>query len=107
MSWRGSIINLFFKGEDRSNPAEYRRIALIDSEAKSYASLILADLIEWSSKNNMVAVNQTRLKRGLRTTTNILAVSLIADKCKQMRKKLHLCFVDFKAAINRVVRRIL
>ncbi|KAJ1180606.1 hypothetical protein NDU88_005827 [Pleurodeles waltl] len=38
---------------------------------------------------------------------NILALSDIADKAKRLKKKLHLCFVGFKSAFDRVDRAIL
>ncbi|XP_078509774.1 olfactory receptor 1f45-like [Lissotriton helveticus] len=106
-SWRGAIINPIYKGGDRKNPTNYRLIALIDAEAKYYASLVLADLAQWSDMHSKIPLNQTGFRRGTGTMANAMALCLIGEKSLQNHQELYTCFVDFKAAFDRVNRNLL
>ena len=61
-------------------------IALLDVEAKYYATLILEDLKIWATEPNRIPFNQTGVQAGLGTTTNILITAMLMKKSPENEK---------------------
>ncbi|KAJ1153638.1 hypothetical protein NDU88_006397 [Pleurodeles waltl] len=57
--WKGSIIHPIYKVGNPANPSNYRLIALIDMEAKLYASCLLQQLAEWIHDRQFIPQCQT------------------------------------------------
>lgn len=104
-SWKGSIINPIFKVGCQQQSENDCLFALLDTDTKHLAGLILAELTLWSERKNITPPNQTGFTQGGGTTTNILSVSILTDKL--IKQASYLCFVDFKAAFDCVQLNLL
>ena len=106
-SWKGSILTPIYKAGSKDKASNYRLIALLDNEAKYFASLLLKDLNAWAENKHILAKNQTGFIRKVGTTTNIMALSFLIDQTREKGLQLHLCFVDYKSAFDKVQRGVL
>lgn len=106
-SWRGSLITPIYKKGNWALAENYRLITLQDTDAKLFARILLNELSDWATESKILPLNQTGFIKGLGTSTNILALSLIMDKSISLKQPLYLCFVDFKSAFDCVQRNLL
>ncbi|KAJ1114662.1 hypothetical protein NDU88_002897 [Pleurodeles waltl] len=70
-AWKGSIIHPIYKAANPANPSNYRLIALIDVEAKLYASCLLQPLAEWIHDRQLIPQCQTGFRAGMGASTNL------------------------------------
>ncbi|XP_078533257.1 uncharacterized protein LOC144819159 [Lissotriton helveticus] len=103
-SWRGSILHPIYKSGSRADPNNYSLIALIDVEAKIYASNLLVELESWVSSTGIIPRTQTGFRPGLGTLTNLSALTLFVNKAIHNSTLLYTCFLDLKAAFDKVPR---
>lgn len=103
-SWRGSIIYPIYKKGNKNSANSFRLVALINIEVKYYAGLLLEDLIAWTDEKSIVPINQTGFCKGMGTTANILALSLLVDGAKLAKHPLFMCFIDYSSAFDKIDR---
>lgn len=72
--------------------------------SKIYASNLLADPEDWVSPINLMPNMQTGFRAGMGTLTNISAVKLLANQAFAKSRTLYACFIDLKAAFDKVPR---
>ena len=101
--WRtGLVVPLIKKGE-RVKVEE-----LMPVEYKIYAEVLRRRLEEQLEEKGCIPHNQTGFRKGLGTIDNIYTLNYLVNRNLGRKKgKLIALFVDFKAAINSVNRRLL
>ena len=126
--WSQGLISSLFKKGPKDCPGNYRPITLLPALRKIYAMILnirLTNLLEKqgtldptielgdpSDKETDPSFFDTS-QNGFRTTDNrncedhIYTLAAIQKFAVQHRKKIHLCFIDFKAAFDSVPRHAL
>ncbi len=98
-----SVAKMFkvFKSGSRKNVKNYRLITVMDSLAKLYDMVLVNRLSLCFTPFREQAGSQ----KGRGCVEHIVALRLITDLCKCKKFLLHVSFVDFSAAYDRVPRK--
>jgi hypothetical protein len=97
------LIPLFKKG-DSSDPNNYRGIAIGSCLAKVFISIVNNRITQYMETNNLIDNAQCGFRKDHCTTDNIFILHTLINKCKNTKKKLFACFVDFPKAFDTVWR---
>ena len=106
-SWGNGIIFPIFKGDETSNPENYRGITLINSISKIYSQLLLNRLTKWTEKQSKIIENQFGFQKGKSTTDCIFILHAIIAKTLSVNKKLYCAFIDFEKCFDEIDRSYL
>ena len=98
---KGRIISIHKKG-DASQPENYRGITLTSCLGKLFNSVLNNRLCQFLESNKILRPEQSGFRKNHRTTDHMFVLKNIMDKYKLDRKTLHIAFVDFKQAFDRV-----
>ena len=115
-SWRTNIIKPIFKSGDKTNPNNYRGIALSSCLSKLFSSVLNNRLHNYVEKNNIINPCQTGFRQGHRTTDNLFTLKTIIDKSinnsnsqhttsQKRGNKVFVGFVDFRKAFDSIWRK--
>ena len=87
---------------------EYRGIMLMPVEYKIYAEVLRRRLKQQPKEKGSISHNQTGFRKGMGTIDNIYILNYLVNRNLGRKKgKLIALFVDFKAALDSVNRRVL
>ncbi len=102
--WRNSYITPIPKKGDKSLAENYRDIAITSNFSKVLTRLLNTRLDSFCENNTILCDNQAGFRKFRRTTDNIFILRTLIDKALKEKRKLYLCFVDFKTAFPSVWR---
>jgi len=102
--FKKSVIYPIFKKGDPTEASNYRGIAFLNCVMKIYTSIILKRLTNWVAKKNLLSEFQFGFRSGYSTVDSIFVLTSIAKSFLLDKRKLYLCFVDFKAAFDKIIR---
>lgn len=102
-----AVIFAIYKSGDVNQPENYRGISILSSLRKIFTSILYERLTNWVEDKNLLSMFQAGFRAGYSTLDHIFALTSIAKKCIDKKKKLYACFVDFKAAFDKVNRQAL
>ena len=105
--WNESIITLLHKKGKKSDPDNYRAIAISSVIGKLFSSILLERLVKFRKENCPDPPNQLGFTKGAQTYDHILTMQTIISKYKKIRKPVYTVFVDFKKAFDSVCRQAL
>ena len=105
--WNESIITPLHKKGDKSNPDNYRAIAVSSVIGKIYSTILLERLHIFRKNKCPDPPNQLGFTKGAQTYDHILTMQTIASKYKKLKKPVYAIFVDFKKAFDSVCRQAL
>lgn len=107
-SWSEIILTLLHKKGDKSNPSNYRGIALCNCISKLF-TLILSDRLEaWASRNNIVNETQNGFRRRRSCIDNIYVLqSVIHFTLRLSKGQVFALFIDFKRAFDSISHSLL
>ena len=105
--WNESIITPLHKKGDKSNPDNYRAIAVSSVIGKIFSTLLLERLHTLRKNKCPDPPNQLGFTKGAQTYDHILTMQTIAAKYKKLKKPIYAIFVDFKKAFDSVCRQAL
>ena len=105
--WNESIITPLHKKGDKSNPDNYRAIAVSSVIGKIFSIILLERLHAFRKKKCPDPPNQLGFTKGAQTYDHILTMQTITSKYKKMKKPVYAIFVDFKKAFDSVCRQAL
>ena len=106
--WIMSIITPIHKSGIKTDPSNYRGIAVLSCLGKLFTSILNLRLRKFVSDNNILRKEQLGFVEGNRTSdAHLILHSLIQDYCHKKGKKIYGCFVDFKKAFDSVPRELL
>ena len=108
-SWRLSTLTVLHKKGDKTNPKNYRGIAVSSNLCKLFCSVLHNRLVKFVDDNSIIPSNQIGFRKGSRTSDHILVLKTLIDKYIHRASKsyLYVCFVDFSAAFDTVWRNAL
>ena len=106
--WTSSTITPMPKGGDPYNPDNYRAIALGSCIGKLFSSILLTRINIFRADTSPEHPNQLGFKKGAQTADHLLTLKTLIDKyTTKHKKKLYVCFVDFRKAFDSVAREAL
>jgi exonuclease III len=102
-----SVITPIYKKGDKSDPANYRPIAITSSVSKVFEKIFLVRLEDHFERHNLLCDNQHGFRKNRSTVTALFdLVTQIYDNVEN-RKKINLILYDFKNAFGCLVPEIL
>ena len=105
--WRESIITPLHKKGNKSDPDNYRAVAVSSVLGKLFSTILLERLIKFRTLNCPDPPNQLGFTKKAQTYDHILTMKTIASKYKSLKKPVYAVFVDFKKAFDSVCRQAL
>ena len=105
--WNESIITPLHKKGNKSDPDNYRAIAVSSVIGKLFSTILLERLIKYRLKFNPDPENQLGFTKNAQTYDHIFTMQTIASKYKKLKKRVYAVFVDFKKAFDSVCRQAL
>ena len=100
------MVNLFKTG-DPYDTDNYRGLTINSCLGKVFNNIINNRLNKFLVDNNKITKEQIGFKKKARTSDHIFVMNVLLQKYTKLKKKLYLCFVDFKKAYDSVWRRAL
>lgn len=102
--WGTSLLTMLYKKGDKANWANYRPLAVTLVIAKVYGLVLNARLSKWAEANHVHCPAQVGFRPGHSTVFNNFVLQHFAQKHKQLRKPLFVCFLDISKAYDSVLR---
>ena len=102
-NWSEGHITSIFKSGDHMDPNNYRGLTILSCIGKLFTSLLNERLFKYLMSNELLNKWQAGFIPGYRTTDQTFILkSLIQKYIQSEKKKLFVCFVDFKKAFDLV-----
>ena len=106
--WAEHFLKPIFKKGSKTDPDNYRGIAIGSAFAKLFSFILLKRLIEFIDIKNLISPEQIGFMKGKSTSDHIFLLQTIIEKVvKKNKKKLYAAFIDFKKAYDTVNRELL
>ena len=106
--WNKSVITTLHKKGSKSNPDNYRAIAVSSNIGKLFSTILLNRLIDYRNLSCPDPINQLGFTKKAQTYDHILTLNTIINKYKKKKSnKLYALFVDFRKAFDSVCRQAL
>ena len=105
--WSNSLITPIYKKGDKSNPDNYRAIAICSCIGKLFSSMLLNRLIRFRKSVSPDPINQAGFTKGSQTNDHLFALHTITSKYKKLKKKVYAVFIDLRKAFDLVCRQAL
>ena len=105
--WNDSIISPLHKKGSKSNPDNYRAVAVSSVIGKLFSTTLLERLIKYRNAFCPDPPNQLGFTKKAQTYDHILTMKTIASKYKRLGQPVYAVFVDFKKAFDSVCRQAL
>jgi hypothetical protein len=86
------------------DPDNFRGITLNSSVSKLFTLLLNERLSDFCDSKGLISDNQIGFRKGSRTSDHIFTLKTLIDQSFANKKKLYVCFVDFKKAYDTVWR---
>ena len=100
--WTKGIIVPIFKKGDKSNPANYRGITLINSMAKIFSLCLRNRLNKWCEEGEIFNENQYGFRDKRSTVDCIFILHTIIQNILSKNKKLYCAFIDYKSCFDTI-----
>ena len=105
--WNNSIITPLHKKGCKSDPDNYRAVAVGSTVGKVFSTILLNRILQYKKDNNPDPHNQLGFSKGAQTYDHILTLQTITNKYKKLNKPVYAVFVDFRKAFDSVCREAL
>lgn len=100
--WRGSITTMLYKKGEKTDPLNFRPIALLNCAYKVYSSIQTDRLNAWTNSFNIINENQFGFRSGRDTADAASRVFTCISNAISTNKKLHILFLDIAKAYDSV-----
>ena len=102
-----ALITPVFKEGDKCDTTNYRPIAVTEPISRLYASILNDRLIQFTEDNGLRAPSQAGFRPKLSTLHCLFTLQHFINKSIHFKKPLYCCFLDLKAAYDRIQRPLL
>ena len=102
-----SLITPVYKRGDTLEPDNYRPIAVTEAITRLYAAILNRRILLWTEESNLRAECQAGFRPRLSTVHQLFALQHFVDKHFGSGQPLYTCFIDLKAAYDKVQRPLL
>ena len=103
--WSKTLVNPVHKKGCKSDPENYRAISLISIPSKVFLRILLKRMTE--KTESFLRPSQFGFRKNRGTVDAIFIVRQILEKARERNVKVHLHFIDFKAAFDTIWRKAL
>uniref|UniRef100_T1IIN5 Reverse transcriptase domain-containing protein n=1 Tax=Strigamia maritima TaxID=126957 RepID=T1IIN5_STRMM len=91
-------------GEERDT-SNYREITLLNGLYKIMTAMMASRLQRWTEDENIITENQAGFCKSYGMRDNLFVLNaLINNRTRNQKGKLYVCFIDFKAAFDKINR---
>ena len=101
--WNNSIITPLHKKGCKSDPDNYRAVAVGSTLGKLFSTILLNRILHYKKENNPDPLNQLGFSKGAQTYDHILTLQTITNKYKKLNQPVYAVFVDFRKAFDSVL----
>jgi hypothetical protein len=101
------IIHALYKGGDCTQFDNYRGITVRPILVKVFAMIFESYINQWAETNDLCAKGQVGFRKDFRTTDNLFILRTLTEQARFQKKKLYICFVDFKKTFDTIPRDLL
>ena len=101
------LVTPIFKKGDELDTNNYRPITVLEPIMRLYASILNARLVQYTESQGVRVEEQAGFRPCRSTTHNLFMLQHFADRHLARKEPLYLCFLDLKAAYDRVSRPLL
>ena len=101
--WNNNIITPLHKKGCKSDPDNYRAVAVSSTIGKLFSTILLNRILKFKTENNPDPLNQLGFSKGAQTYDHILTLQTITNKYKKLKKPVYAVFVDFRKAFDSVI----
>ena len=105
--WNTALITPLHKKGDKSDPNNYRAIAVGSNLGKLFSGILLERLISFRNTYCPDPINQLGFVKDAQTNDHILTLTTCINKYVQGKKRLYTCFIDYQKAFDTVCREAL
>lgn len=103
LAWASVLMTMIHKKGDKTNPANYRGIALVNCIAKWFTMILRERLRKWATAHNKIPECQAGFVEGKGCLDNIYVLSsAIQFQLRLGHRKIYALFVDFKRAFDSI-----
>ena len=102
IQWQTALITPIFKHGDASDAANYRPIAVGEPLCRLYANILNHRLTQYTEQQQLRTHTQAGYRSHLSTVHQAFVLQHVIDKQTHAHEPLYLCFVDLKAAYDKV-----
>lgn len=102
IQWQTALITPIFKHGDASDPANYTPVAVVEPLCRLYANILNHRLTRYTEQQQLRTHTQAGYRSHLSTVHQAFVLQHVIDKQKHAHDPLYLCFVDLKAAYDKV-----
>ncbi len=108
-SWGKSVITPIHKDSntDKSDPGNYRGIAITSSLYKLYCCIINCRLSNWVEKNGYLEEEQNGFCKNRSTVDQLLSFTSIIETRRAKRLDTYVAYIDFSKAYDKINRSLL
>lgn len=107
-SWAKILAKMIYKKGEKSNPENYRPIALVNTIAKIFTQILAGRLNEWVEDNGFLPEWQAGFRNNRSCIDNIFALNAtIQSRLHRSGGKLFVLFIDFRGAFPSVTHSLL
>ena len=96
------IISTIYKSGDSSDCNNYRGITISSCLGKVFSFILNQRLLNFTSKHKVIPENQIGFMPNSRTSDHVFVLKCAIDKYLRKKKKLYVCFIDFKKAFDSI-----
>uniref|UniRef100_T1IQ89 Reverse transcriptase domain-containing protein n=1 Tax=Strigamia maritima TaxID=126957 RepID=T1IQ89_STRMM len=101
--WRIGVIIPIYKAGEEADTNNYRGITLLNTLYKIMTTMMTARIQEWAEQEGIITENQAGFRKGYGTRDNLFTLNtLINSRNRKRGGKLFACFIDFKAAFDKI-----
>jgi hypothetical protein len=101
------IIHALYKGGDYSQFDNYRGITIGLVLTKVFTMILKSCISQWAETNDLRAKGHIGFTKDFRTIDNLFILRTLTEQASFQKKKLYICFVDFKKTFDIVPRDLL
>ena len=102
--WKVGFISPIYKGDDPTDPGNYRGITVTSCFRKLFTLVMNERLIRFLDLNNTLNHAQIGFRQGYRTADHIFVLQTIVKCYFKKNVKIFACFVDFSKAYDTIWR---
>lgn len=102
--WSGSETVMIYKKGDKSDPANYRPISLLNTNLKLFTTMIQNRLAKWADENKIIPDCQMGFRKGKGCMDHIFNLKALLQ-IGTRRNTVYAVFIDFSRCFNSIIHK--
>ncbi|KAI5724202.1 hypothetical protein M8J76_016946 [Diaphorina citri] len=106
--WAEAQFQMIHKKGVKTEAANYRGIALLNTITKTFTNILQQRLYSWAEDLNIIEEGQAGFRQGRSCTDNLFSLySALCINTRQKKSKVFACFVDFRRCFDSISHSLL